>query len=96
MRAFIFVDNEKAVAQMIDDLFQHTRKSMKVIDDDDVFCSSEKKPPPPIHTFPHPFHFGLIWYLGVYHDGNFFGIHHKVEERKISLFLLKTLNTKKE
>ena len=36
MRAFIFVDNEKAVAQMIDDLFQHTRKSMKVMDDDAV------------------------------------------------------------
>ena len=95
MRAFIFVDNEKAVAQMIDDLFQHTRKSMKVIDDD-VFCSSEKKPPPPIPTFPHPFHFGLIWYLGVYHDGNFFGIHHKVEERgKCPCFSSKPLTPKR-
>ena len=62
MRAFIFVDNEKAVAQMIDDLFQHTRKSMKVIDDDDdVLCYSEKKPLTLQSTlYPHPFHFVLI------------------------------------
>ena len=74
MRAFIFVDNEKAVAQMIDDLFQHTRKSMKVIDDDDdVLCYSEKKPLTLQSTlYPHPFHFVLIWYLGVYQDGIFF------------------------
>ena len=59
MRAFIFVDNEKAVAQMIDDLFQHTRKSMKVIDDDDdVLCYSEKKTPhPPIHSLSSSFSF---------------------------------------
>ena len=63
MRAFIFVDNEKAVAQMIDDLFQHTRKSMKVIDDDDdVLCYSEKKTPhPPIHSLSSSFSFSKRW-----------------------------------
>ena len=51
MRAFIFVDNEKAVAQMIDDLFQHTRKSMKVIDDDDDVLGNSEKTLPLQSTF---------------------------------------------
>ena len=60
MRAFIFVDNEKAVAQMIDDLFQYTRKSMKVMEDgDDVLCGSEKTLR--LYSFHHPFHFDLVF-----------------------------------
>ena len=39
-----------------------------------MFCAIAKKKPLTLQStlYPHPFHFVLIWYLGVYHDGNWF------------------------
>ena len=39
-----------------------------------MFCAIAKKKTLTLQStlYPHPFHFVLIWYLGVYHDGNCF------------------------